>query len=846
MFFKKSLLSLALTFATVTTLLALPKTVAPERSIIFPSGNYGWKSLAVHSGYLYVYSACDSASTVNIYAVENGCLRYVKSLKREGRLTGQPAFIGDTGYFCNGYNLAVCDLTTPEHAEVVNSVAFGYPAKTACNVYAAGEMLVLDGSDGIRLYDASDPFAPVLVDFLPDHTVKAVSEQHCLIRETDTVCRIYGITKTGFEKLGAVSIANDSTCNFVYGKTIYEANNNITRIHDISDPFKETTYIITNACLRPVLSGIRWKKLYSANGCDLEEWDVSSPLKPKLLKTIAFPIGIHEGLCIYGGQYFFLDQTRKSITAFSANSGKAVKDFESFYAPYVSEIIPGKDSVQLSYKTKISFGELSLSLVPKDNSVYTTLTDAFTDFSSAKITKFTSPTDLQTAKRTPASKIQFGEFIFKKDAEGQIEAANTNSQSSIALFSANGTESFAPYSCFAITNGNLYAVSDSKLDIYQIASITNAMVSRTQSVNSAANRKFLKITSSEMLKNSAQNQEQDKQPDATDTTESPRGAIAVSGDFAFLSWAMETADDNEFTGIVSVDISKPNELRIVDALPLPSTPCSIVIDPSTNIFYTADTLGITAVAFNTNGLMRIITDLPVSDSELKGPQQLAFLSNGTLVAACGKEGLLTAEISNTTNISIVAVFESTGFARAITVDSNTVFVCDSTRGITQFQCDMPEDAIKYRTRPMKRGAVTSAFCLDGQIFATSTETELTSLSADSKLRIISEYRQTSYEPRGFGTWPVTAVPFSSADKKHKYAAIALGEGGIDICDITSAKEIIHMSHLASETFETGNNFFSTLHVSGTKLYAVDRNNGLFIIDVADPANPTLVSELIIR
>lgn len=840
---KKSLFLASALFAASLSA-ADPGTVKPLRSLIFPSGNSVWKSLAVHDGYLYTYSVADEGGALNIYALGGDSIRFVRSIPRETRFTGRPAFIGDTGYFCDGYSLSVCDLSTPERAEIVNSLALGFPVKTAVDVYAAGEMLVLSGSDGTRLYNASDSFAPVLTDFLPDFKTEAASAGYCLVRESPSECRLYSISKSGFEKLGSLPICTGSSCTFVSGGAVYETDSAVTRIHNISNPQKITSAAFTNAVLHPIYSGNTGKRIFSANECTLEEWDVSSPLKPIFRRKTDFPVGINESLCVSGGKYYIIDQTRKSISEYRNISNSAVKSRESFFAPDVSAINPEDDSAVLAYKSKVSFAKLRLPLDWNSSSLFVPLTGPYADFSSADIIKFSSPTDIPPAVNDAPAKAVAGDFTIARNGDGTIEVKKTGSDSTVSLLIPDQASPALAYKCFAVTNGNLYAVSGCGIDIYSLTSVTNPPPAKEQARDNESVRQLGNVESAVIPPASHGNREQSATQVVTDTTESPRGAVAVSGSTAFLGWTMETADGGVFIGLVSADVSNPVSPRIADAIPLPSMPCSIVADPSTNILYIADTLAITAVGFTTNGAMNVITDIPVSDSELKGPQQLAILQNGILAAACGKEGLLTAEITGGTNISVVAVFESAGFARAIAASSNTVFLCDSASGVTRFVCDSPEDAVRGRTRPLRKGAATAAFCLDGRLFAASTENPLTSLSADSRLRIISEYGRPAERLPSPASWVTSAAPFS-ANGKH-YAVLAMANDGIMICDISSPDKIVPVSRLGKESFKAGDNFFSALCVAGGLLYAVDRNNGLFIVDITRPEAPELLSELTIR
>ncbi len=273
-------------FATCRLLAALLATAflcAPSRAEPPP------EFLSVRDGLAFVATS-NAVDVLDIRAPEG--IEPFATIPLRGKPSGAPAFHVDTALFPHGNGVSLIDLILPEAPRIIRDFCATPGERTARRVQVAGSVLLVEGDDGIRVFDASDPYAPAYRFFLEgkgSYGPSFAASDSLLPVFTEDRCRIYEITPDALLPRGLATISSNSACVFLAATVLLETSRSLSRIHDLTNPDEPTAKSFTNAVLRPLDMPVRRNRLWTYRENSIEEWNVSDPHAPRRIRSIALP-----------------------------------------------------------------------------------------------------------------------------------------------------------------------------------------------------------------------------------------------------------------------------------------------------------------------------------------------------------------------------------------------------------------------------------------------------------------------------------------------------------------------------------------------------------------------------
>ena len=305
----------------------------------------------VHDGYLYLSADNLSGGGLAVFDLSKPATPvFAAGVRTAGPATDAPAFLGDTAYLPTAAGIEVFDVTRPEEPAPVRLVTPHAPGPTFSSVSVKGERLVAPYGDGIRLYDISDPFSPLLTDAAPlcsvDHSrtfmVAAPFSPESVV--TSLSNRIFRIDSGRFVDCGPLpadtpAFTNAIAIHFVTENIAYLADGpDAVVVADFTDPRRPDIARCTNvpsSFLRP--QGQRGR-LYAGSSNILDVISVWKPLEPHLSRTVVFPPSVDvRHLRIAGDYAYYADDKDCALRTYSIAESNAVLTAEARF-PYA----PGK------------------------------------------------------------------------------------------------------------------------------------------------------------------------------------------------------------------------------------------------------------------------------------------------------------------------------------------------------------------------------------------------------------------------------------------------------------------------------------------------------------------------
>ena len=243
-----------------------------------------------------------------------------------GSVLAPPAFHVDTALLPCGSGVALVDLTLLDEPKMVCGFCATTGGAPARRVQVAGDVVLVEGDDGIRLFDASDPYAPAFRFFLEGRGTPGdffAASRTLLPVFTDDRCRIYEITPDELLPRGIATVSSNSTCVFLADSIMLETSRSLSRIHDFTNPDEPTAQSFTNAVLRPLAMPFRRGRLWTHRDGSIEEWNTWEPRAPRRLRSIALPSpALARNAIVEGGTC--LSRTNGVLCAFRLSGTNAV------------------------------------------------------------------------------------------------------------------------------------------------------------------------------------------------------------------------------------------------------------------------------------------------------------------------------------------------------------------------------------------------------------------------------------------------------------------------------------------------------------------------------------------
>lgn len=274
--------------------------------------------------------------------------------------------------------------------------------------------------------------------------------------------------------------------------------------------------------------------------------------------------------------------------------------------------------------------------------------------------------------------------------------------------------------------------------------------------------------------------------------------------------------------LISVDISNPSEPLITDCILLAGYAESLCIVPSTNRIYTAGGKGIAIISFSKQGKLSLDASFALTKNEVYGPHGITIANDGHILAACGADGLKAYNYDGS-NLTQKVICETGGFAKDVACFSNSVYVADDTRGLSEFSYSNGV-LTKLRTHTLPKGTVNAVAVHNGNAYAACGETPLA---------VLSSVRPMPYagRPENEGSGDARYLCIIGQGKK-TYAVVADFGNTISLYDVTDSYKPAYVSSLPRSSSGKGA-ASSALAVAsdGKFIFVIDQEQNLKAYDL---------------
>lgn len=294
-------------------------------------------------------------------------------------------------------------------------------------------------------------------------------------------------------------------------------------------------------------------------------------------------------------------------------------------------------------------------------------------------------------------------------------------------------------------------------------------------------------------------------------------SLSVGNDTVFIATYME--------GIYSYDVQNPKSPKLIRHFLVENYIRTNVIKKNGNFIYAI--VYPEGLAFD-GGLhiFKIEPDSLVEIGFVPFPGDL--WSGGLDISLQGKyayvafnsdvgDGVCIIDISNVTAPNVIQYFWLTDTKSTFT-DNNRVYVADGIGGFKIFNLSIPNSANLLSTYKTSDYTYDVAVTGSMAIIATGGGIRLVDLSIPDKPQVFGPFSSSRYQGA------------KSIDANEKNAFITSNYGSIETYDITA-----HDTAFSISTFSTI--VGKALKIQDNFLYAADRDNGLYIVDITDPSNP---------
>ena len=241
---------------------------------------------------------------------------------------------------------------------------------------------------------------------------------------------------------------------------------------------------------------------------------------------------------------------------------------------------------------------------------------------------------------------------------------------------------------------------------------------------------------------------------------------------------------------------------------------------------------------------------PALLGELDGFDNLRQMrAKGDFVYVVSREtGMRIVDVSNPVHMRIRSRYDSVEFATGIEVVGNVAFLSERIYGIEAVDVQDPDNPTHIAMR--KTSESQSCRYHDGWLFSGEWESgEVTVFDAHD----MSSFRAVAkMELGGFGDGVEVEGNYlycsTGHDSMHRglHGEAAKGAGrGLDVFDVSDPVRPKHVSRVDFPVFAPRNEDFWTPRVANGLAFCCDSHNGLFAVNVRDPAHPEVVDRLCI-
>ena len=290
--------------------------------------------------------------------------------------------------------------------------------------------------------------------------------------------------------------------------------------------------------------------------------------------------------------------------------------------------------------------------------------------------------------------------------------------------------------------------------------------------------------------------------------------------------------------VVAADVSQPAAPKLMGAVPCAGRPFALAIDTASRLLYAADGRSVLAFTYSAAGVLTPAGRVGVSEDFVRGPQGLAVVGGGVLVAACGAAGLYTVDVRNGTATPLDGGMELKRlFVADVVAEGRKLYLaCDAAGLATAELAAGGAKLSRVKLTPVPAGNVTALAAHGGAVFAAA---------GLDMLYVCREGGSPSAAVRGgrFANY-FSAFGLDVALAGDQVVAVADGEGGLLLYSAVARDARgapVFLGELPPARGGGPFAFGSSLAAVPGRVYLNDPGAGLRIIDLSDPAQARPVS-----
>lgn len=225
-------------------------------------------------------------------------------------------------------------------------------------------------------------------------------------------------------------------------------------------------------------------------------------------------------------------------------------------------------------------------------------------------------------------------------------------------------------------------------------------------------------------------------------------------------------------------------------------------------------------------------------------RQLAA-AHGRLYLTAREFGLWILDLANPARPKVITRFDTVELATGIAVAENTVFVTERIYGVEII--DVADPARPRHLSLIRTPEAQSAACSDGRLYVGDWGAgRLTVIDVRDR----SNPKQlATAELGGFGDGVAVCGDLCCAatglNAKHSEETELAGNGhGLDIFRLDGNRLPHHLARLNFPLLQVKTNDFWTVRLAGKEAFVADTHNGVFRVDLTDPAHPRCTGRLV--
>ncbi len=313
----------------------------------FPAGPGG--SMAVRDGYVWIINGWTRGDAILVFdAQAPDTPRFVSGLPGRGYLYLRGGtFHGDVFYVpATWFSVMVVDVSDMTRPHMTRNLFLNFPGGDAECLDVDGDRLYVGGrGGGLRIFDVSQPGAPMLVAWAPQFAETmvqiVVSGHRMVLRPRRGEAILATVTNDEILEQSRLRLGGHVR---LLGSALYESTRRELIVHDVS-AMDEPEASVRIPGVSPVGMPAPDRMLMRGPEAALTLFDVSNPLKPVPLNTIRLPDDVTAGqMAVDGDILYVMDSGRYSLRIFDLSGDEAAQPLgERFIMRNAGNLALGSD-----------------------------------------------------------------------------------------------------------------------------------------------------------------------------------------------------------------------------------------------------------------------------------------------------------------------------------------------------------------------------------------------------------------------------------------------------------------------------------------------------------------------